>query len=80
MEYYPKFKEKGIYFSIHRNKYNVGSDKNSALCQDDSSGEYVYTLASDDYIALTMPEIKRYHHRFIIRIVLLTAMHRQVCL
>lgn len=51
MEYYPKFKEKGIYFSIHRNKYNVGSDKNSALCQDDSSGEYVYTLASDDYIA-----------------------------
>ena len=53
MEYYEKFRQKGIYFSIHRNRYNFGSDKNSNYCVDDSHGEILYTLGSDDSIEPT---------------------------
>lgn len=56
MEYYHKFTDRGIYFSIHRNRVNLGSDKNSAQCQADARGEYTYTLASDDAIAPTFIE------------------------
>ena len=56
MEYYPKFKEKNIYYSIHKNKYNVGSDRNTNLCRGDSTGDIVYTLASDDAIEPTFIE------------------------
>lgn len=56
MEYYPRFKEKGIYFSIHKNKYNVGSDRNSDLCVNDSQGDFTYVLASDDSIEPTFIE------------------------
>ena len=56
MEYYPKFKEKNIYYSIHRNKYNVGSDRNTNLCRGDSTGDIIYTLASDDAIEPTFIE------------------------
>lgn len=56
MEYYPKFKEKNIYYSIHRNKKNVGSDRNTNLCTNDSSGDIIYVLASDDFIEPTFIE------------------------
>lgn len=56
MEYYPKFKERNIYYSIHRNKYNVGSERNTNLCRADSNGDIVYTLASDDIIESTFIE------------------------
>lgn len=56
MEYYPKFKERGIYFSIHRNLYNCGSDKNTNLCITDCHGDIIYVLASDDNIEPTFIE------------------------
>lgn len=56
MEYYHRFKERGIYFSIHQNKYNYGSDKNTNMCLRDSMGEYNYVLASDDSIEPTFIE------------------------
>lgn len=56
MEYYPKFKAKNIYYSIHKNKHNVGSDRNTNLCRRDSIGDIVYTLASDDAIEPTFIE------------------------
>lgn len=56
MEYYPIFKKRGIYYSIHRNPYNVGSDKNTQLCLGDCRGELQYVLASDDSIEPTFIE------------------------
>lgn len=56
MEYYHKFKEKGIYFSIHQNKHNYGSDTNSKLCVQDCHGDIIYTIASDDTIEPTFIE------------------------
>lgn len=56
MEYYHKFKERGIYFSIHKNKYNYGSDKNTNLCIGDCTGEFLYILASDDSVEPTFIE------------------------
>ena len=50
-EYKKKFEEKGIYFSLYRNKRNVGSDTNSNNCILASEGKYTYVLASDDAIA-----------------------------
>ena len=55
-EYQKKFEEKGIYFSIRRNKRNVGSALNSDVCVGASEGEYVYVLASDDAIEPTFIE------------------------
>lgn len=51
MEYYKKFKEKGIPFLIANNRYNVGSDQNTNMCLNTATGKYIYVLASDDYIA-----------------------------
>lgn len=56
MEYYHKFKEKNIYFSIHNNKVNCGSDKNTAMCYQNSVGQFTYVLASDDSIEPTFIE------------------------
>ena len=56
MEYYHVFKEKNIYFSIHNNKYNYGSDKNTNMCLKKCRGEYTYVLASDDNIEPTFIE------------------------
>ena len=50
IEYYHKFKKRGNYFLLHNNKYNYGSDTNTNLGMRDASGQYVYTLASDDAI------------------------------
>ena len=55
-EYQKKFEEKGIYFSLRRNKRNVGSSLNSDMCVNVSEGEYVYVLASDDAIEPTFIE------------------------
>lgn len=46
--YHKRFKEKGIYFRIHENKRNVGSDMNSKIASRESEGDFIYTLASDD--------------------------------
>lgn len=56
MEYYHKFKERGIFFSIHKNKHNYGSDKNTNLCFNDVNGSLLYVLASDDSIEPTFIE------------------------
>ncbi len=56
MEYYRIFKEKGIYMSIHNNKENCGSDKNTNQCLARSRGEFSYVLASDDSIEPTFIE------------------------
>lgn len=50
-KYQKKFEERGIYFSVTRNKRNVGSDLNSNLCIGSTEGKYLYVLASDDAIA-----------------------------
>ena len=50
MEYYYKFKKRGIFFSLHQNKYNYGSSKNTSMSLRDSTGEFNYVLASDDSI------------------------------
>ena len=55
-EYRKKFMSRGIFFSLHQNKVNLGSDRNSKLCFRDVSGELVYTLASDDAIKPTFIE------------------------
>lgn len=51
LEYRKKFKERGVHYSISKNKRNVGSDINSQLCIEEAEGEYVYVLASDDAIS-----------------------------
>lgn len=56
MEYYHIFKEKGIYLSIHNNKENCGSDKNTNQCLARSKGAFSYVLASDDSIEPTFIE------------------------
>ncbi len=56
MEYYYKFKEKGIYFLLHNNKQNYGSDTNTNMATKDASGELLYVLASDDAIEPTFLE------------------------
>lgn len=56
MDYFFKFREKGIPFMIANNRFNLGSDKNTNLCLGDASGVYQYVLASDDAIAPTFIE------------------------
>lgn len=56
LEYRKKFEEKGIYFSISRNKRNVGSDQNTRLCLNDAEGDYMLVLSSDDAIKPTFVE------------------------
>lgn len=56
MEYYYKFKEKGIYLLLHNNKYNYGSDTNTNMALGDVTGEYCYVLASDDAVEPTFLE------------------------
>lgn len=51
-----KFKEKGIFFKVNENKYNLGSDKNTKLANGSAEGEFIYTLASDDAINPTFIE------------------------
>lgn len=48
LSYRERFAEKGITYSIARNKYNLGSDRNSELCAAESKGKYLLILASDD--------------------------------
>ena len=50
LSYIEKFKKRGIYLSVSRNKRNVGSDINTNLATRDAESEYIYTLASDDLI------------------------------
>ena len=56
MEYYHIFKEEGIYLSIHNNKHNYGSNKNTNFCLEQCSGDFSYILASDDSIEPTFVE------------------------
>lgn len=56
MEYYHKFKEKNIWFCIHNNKRNYGSDKNTNMCISEGQGQFIYVLASDDSIEPTFIE------------------------
>ena len=50
LSYIPKFRKKGIYYSVLQNKYNFGSDYNSNLCTRDAEGDLILILASDDAI------------------------------
>ena len=56
LSYLPKFKEKNIFFSVKRNKYNIGSYKNSCKCLSESEGDFVIYLSSDDYLEPTFIE------------------------
>ncbi len=56
LSYQKKFEEAGIYFSVSRNKRNMGSDTNSDLCRKDSEGDLMYTMGSDDAIKPTFLE------------------------
>ena len=49
-EYRKKFEEKGIFFSRSQNKYNLGSYANSVKAYNDSIGDYIIYLSSDDAI------------------------------
>lgn len=48
--YIEKFKQKGIPYSVSSNKYNLGSASNSIKCYNDSQGDYIIYLSSDDAI------------------------------
>ena len=50
LEYQKKFKERGIYCSVSQNKRNLGSNTNSDLCRNDSEGDLMYFMGSDDVI------------------------------
>lgn len=50
LSYIEKFKKRGVFLSVSRNKRNVGSDINTNLATSEAEGEYIYTLASDDLI------------------------------
>lgn len=50
LEYQEKFRKRGIFCSVVRNKRNVGSDKNSDLLNRNTEGNLQYVLASDDAI------------------------------
>lgn len=56
LSYIPKFAEKNIFFSVIRNKYNVGSFANSCKCLEESEGDYIIYLSSDDYLENTFIE------------------------
>ena len=56
MSYYEKFKEKGIYYSVIKNKKNVGSYSNSQLCLRESEADFIIYLSSDDYLEPTFLE------------------------
>lgn len=56
LKYQKKFKEKGIYFSVSQNKRNLGSNTNSDLCREDSEGDLMYFMGSDDIIKPTFLE------------------------
>ncbi|MHC1749829.1 MAG: glycosyltransferase family 2 protein [Cellulosilyticaceae bacterium] len=56
LEYEQRFKEKGIYYSVGRNKRNIGSCKNAGTCLERSEGEYILYLSSDDAIKPTFIE------------------------
>lgn len=50
LEYQEKFRKRGIFCSVVRNKRNVGSDRNSDLLNRYTDGNLHYVLASDDAI------------------------------
>ncbi|MCX7714590.1 MAG: glycosyltransferase family 2 protein [Clostridia bacterium] len=56
LSYREKFEKRGIYFFVAKNKRNVGSCKNSKLCYDNSEGDYIIYLSSDDAIKPTFIE------------------------
>lgn len=68
-KYRKKFLQKGIYFHLRENKYNLGSDKNSIIATSFTEGDFVYTLASDDAI----------HPNFIEKCMELFRRHPTVC-
>lgn len=56
LSYIPKFEEKNIFYSVIRNKCNIGSFKNSCKCAQESEGDYYIYLSSDDYLEHTFIE------------------------
>ena len=54
--YKEKFEKRGYIFKTFRNEKNMGSSFNSNQCRDNSTGEYIYYLCSDDSIEPTFIE------------------------
>ena len=56
LSYQEKFKKKGYYYDVSKNKYNVGSDSNTNRLNIFSEGIYHYVLGADDAIKPTFIE------------------------
>ena len=50
LSYRKKFEERGYYYEVSKNKYNMGSDKNTERLSQFSDGLYQYVLGTDDAI------------------------------
>ena len=56
LSYIPRFREKNIFYSVIKNKYNLGSQRNSGRCLNESEGDFIIYLSSDDYLEPTFIE------------------------
>lgn len=56
LKYEKKCRGTSRYFSVGRNKRNLGSDMNSTICRNRSEGKYLMYLSSDDAIKPTFVE------------------------
>ncbi len=54
--YKEKFKKRGYIFKTFHNEKNMGSSFNCIQCRDNSTGDYIYYLCSDDSIEPTLIE------------------------
>lgn len=50
------FMKNNIYFKLMKNKINLGSSRNCALCYQEAEGDYLIYLSSDDYLENTAIE------------------------
>ena len=54
--YRKKFLEKGIWFHLNDNKYNLGGFKNAYIAESHTEGDFIHDIASDDAAAPTFIE------------------------
>ena len=56
LSYRKKFKRKGVHYDVSKNKYNIGSDNNTARLTSFAEGRYQYVMGCDDAISPTFIE------------------------
>jgi glycosyltransferase involved in cell wall biosynthesis len=50
LSYREKFRKKGYFYSVSLNKYNFGSEVNTDLISRETTGDFVYTMGTDDLL------------------------------